>query len=173
MLIAMAGLPGSGKSTLAARLAGALKGQVLDKDRVRTCLFRPEDVEYSREQDDFCMDVLYRTAAFLLRRDAGRSVLIDGRPFAYPDQVEALAQFARREKLALKWIECVCSDETARQRLEACGAQADHPAANRSYALYLALKAVREPLPEPKCIVNTERGLEECLQRCLEYLRFE
>lgn len=60
MIIAMAGLPGVGKSTLARALAARLDAVVLDKDRIRASLFPPSHVDYSRDQDDFCIDVMYR-----------------------------------------------------------------------------------------------------------------
>jgi predicted kinase len=64
MLIAMAGLPGTGKSTLAHHLAHALAAIVLDKDVIRAALFPPAWVEYSTEQDDFCMSVMFRVSAY-------------------------------------------------------------------------------------------------------------
>ena len=62
MLILMAGLPGTGKSTLSRALATDLGGIVIDKDQIRAALFSPPDIEYSTEQDDFCMAVMLKVA---------------------------------------------------------------------------------------------------------------
>ena len=50
MLVALAGLPATGKTSLAGQLAARLPGLVLDKDRIRSCLFPPEEVAYSAGQ---------------------------------------------------------------------------------------------------------------------------
>src|SRR5262249_29158725 len=128
MIVLMAGLPGSGKSTLAREIAARTSGIVLSKDGIRHALFAPDDVEYSTEQDDFCMKVLYQTAAFLLQRDPRRLVIVDGRPFAKRAQIEQAVQFA--EGLSQPWrlLECVCSEKRALERLSSAS---EHPAANR------------------------------------------
>ena len=74
MLVLMAGLPGTGKSTLSRMLAAELGGTVIDKDQVRASLFAPPDIEYSTEQDDFCMAVMLKVAGYLLRKDPVRLV---------------------------------------------------------------------------------------------------
>jgi predicted kinase len=60
MLIVMAGLPGTGKSTLAQQMAHALSGTVLDKDTSRAVFFPPALLEYTTEQDDFCMSIVFQ-----------------------------------------------------------------------------------------------------------------
>jgi predicted kinase len=82
MLILMAGLPGTGKSTLARALAADLGGTILNKDEIRAALFTPRDVEYSSEQDEFCMRVMLKVAGYLFRKDPGRKVFLDGRTFS-------------------------------------------------------------------------------------------
>ena len=81
MLIAMAGLPGTGKSTLAARLAEALGGVVLDKDRVRAALFPPPALDYSAAQDGIAVAAIYRAAAHLHTTAPGLAVILDGQTF--------------------------------------------------------------------------------------------
>jgi predicted kinase len=78
VIVAMAGLPGAGKSTLAGALATQLHAVVLDKDRIRAGLFPPSNVGYTDDQNDFCVDVMYRTAEWLLRRDRAAVVILDG-----------------------------------------------------------------------------------------------
>lgn len=171
MLIAMAGLPGTGKSTLAQQIAHALSGAVLDKDMIRAVLFPPALLEYSNEQDDFCMSILFQTAGYILRKDPRQHVILDGRTFSHRYQVEAVKEVAGRLKTQLKIIECICSDEVARQRLRDVGtAGRKHVAGNRDYALYQAIKARFEEIVEPKLLVNTEDEPQRCLEQCLTYI---
>ena len=175
MLIAMAGLPGTGKSFLANALAarlgalpGAVPAVVLDKDRLRAAIFPPQEIEYSSAQDDFCMDLLYQSAGYLLAK--GRSVILDGRTYTRQAQVRALCDFARRSGADLKVIECVCAEDIACQRLFKDAAEGSHPAANRGPEMYRRIKAQAEPLTVPRQVVDTAQALETCLATCLQYL---
>jgi predicted kinase len=169
LLVAMMGLPGCGKTTLARQIAAALPAIILDKDTVRAALFPPTEIEYSTQQDDFCLNVMQQTAAYLL--DKGRTVIIDGRPFSKRYQVDDLVDFCHKGLYPLKIIECVCSDENARQRLEADIADHRHLAGNRTFAMYLATKAKAEAIVIPHLVVNTDRPLDICLAVCLRYIR--
>jgi adenylylsulfate kinase len=171
MLIAMAGLPGTGKSTLAERLRHLLGGVVLNKDRVREVLFPPPVLDYSTEQNDLSMKAIYSATGHILRTSPGSVVLLDGRTFLRSAQVADLLALGAAGGLAPRIIECVCADEVARQRLESDQARGGHPAGNRTYALYLELKAAAEPLTIPHLVIDTGKPLEECVQRCLDYLR--
>lgn len=172
MLVALAGLPGTGKSTLAYHMAHALAALVLDKDVIRAALFPPAWVEYSTEQDDFCMSVMFQVSAYVLRKDPHQPVILDGRTFSRRYQVMALKRFAEELQTPLRIIECISSDGTARQRLEkAASGQKRHLAENRDYALYLEIKERFEPIDEPKLVVNTDEDLARCLDRCLSYVR--
>src|ERR1700680_4313064 len=117
MLIAMAGLPGTGKSTLGHQLADACAGIALDKDATRAALFPIELIEYSTRQDDFCMSILFQVASYVIRNHPSQDVILDGRTFSRRYQVAALEHVARELDVQIKIIECMCSDETARQRL--------------------------------------------------------
>ena len=167
-LIALAGLPASGKSTIARELARALPGALLDKDVIRAALFAPGDIEYSPVQDDFCMEIMLQAARYLSAK--GRHVLLDGRPFSKRYQVERLAAFARDNRLPLKLIEAVCPDDVVRARLEQDIDQGTHPARNRTYAMYLQVKAQAEPITLPRLVIDTTRPLEELVTACLEYI---
>jgi predicted kinase len=162
MLILMAGLPGTGKSTLSRALAAELGGTIIDKDRVRAALFDPPDVEYSTEQDEFCMRVMLKVAGYLFRKDPARKVFLDGRTFSRNYQLARATGYANA--LAQPWriLECVCSEETARKRLEH---DASHPAANRDYALYLQVKARFEEITLPKTLIDSDQPLEICVQQ--------
>lgn len=166
MIVMMAGLPGTGKSTLARALSERVNGAVLDKDEIRQALFAPGDIEFSTSQDDFCMEVMLATAGYLLRKDPSRIVFLDGRPFSRRYQLERVMEYASR--LAQPWriLECVCSEETARRRIE----EQEHPAANRDFALYLRVKGRFEEIEFAKTVVDMERPLEKSVEEGLKSL---
>ena len=157
----MAGLPGSGKSTLSRALATELGGTVLDKDQIRAALFPPDDVEYSTEQDDFCMGIMLKAAGYIFRKDASRKVFLDGRTFSRKYQLDRATGFA--EALGQPWriLECVCSEETARGRL---AKDPGHLAANRDFDLYLKVKAQFEEITLPKTVIDTDQPVEMSIQ---------
>lgn len=167
MIILMAGLPGTGKSAVARELSARLNGTILSKDTIRHTLFEQRDVEYSTEQDDFCMDVMLETAGYILGKHADRTVILDGRTFSKRYQIERVIRFAERLQQPWRIFECVCSDETARQRLDA---QQDHPAGNRNYDLYLRVRREFEDIRFSKTLLNTDQALQQCVEQALEAL---
>jgi predicted kinase len=171
MLIALAGLPGTGKSRLGRALAAELPGIVLDKDTIRATLFPPGDIEYSTEQDDFCLAIMLQVADYLRRKDPHKIIILDGRPFARRYQRAELVTFTDTHGAALAIIECVCSDETARRRLERDVATTSHVASNRTYALYQTLKAHFEPIEESRLVVDTDQDMRIYLALALDYVR--
>lgn len=169
MLVAMAGLPGTGKSTLARALAPRLSGVVLDKDHLRAQVFPPSYVDYSWEQDDFCVELLCRTAGWLLDRDSTTVVLLDGCTFTRPEQVDLLHRL-RVEHDDFSLVECSCPDSVALDRLQRDQSDGTHVARNRSAELYRSLQDEAAPVPEPKLVLDTARPVEQCVQQCLEHL---
>ncbi len=168
MIILLAGLPGSGKSTLARELTSRTDGRVLSKDEIRHALFLPQEIEYSSRQDDFCVGVMLETAAYLLRQDSSRMIFLDGRPFSRRYQIKNVLTAAKELHQPWHILECVCSEETAQQRLET---EPSHRAGNRDYKLYLEVKARFEAITMPKMVINTDQPLEVCVHQALAALR--
>lgn len=167
MLVLMAGLPGTGKSTLARALAAELQGTVIGKDEVRAALFSPADIEYSTQQDDFCMAVMLKVAGYLFRKDPARIVLLDGRTFSQAYQIRRVTGYA--EALGQPWriLECSCREETARERL---ASDRSHVAGNRDFNLYLQVKERFESITAPKIVIDTDQPLEESLAKAKNFL---
>ena len=161
MLIVMAGLPGTGKSTLSRALAAKLGGTVIDKDQVRAALFSPPDIEYSTEQDDFCMAVMLKVAGYLFRKDPRRIVFLDGRTFSQTYQLKRAKGFAEAVGQAWRILECTCSELAARRRLRD---DSNHLAADRNFDLYLKVKSRFEEITFPKTLIDTDQPLESCIQ---------
>ncbi|MGH3801741.1 MAG: AAA family ATPase [Pseudonocardiaceae bacterium] len=173
MIVQLAGLPGTGKTTLATELAHRLDGQalLLDKDRVRHALFGAKHTFYTREQDDFCVRTMFRTAAWYLHRAPSPVVIFDGRTCSRAYQLTQVRRFAARVRQPLRLIECVCAETTIEQRLHTDAVRGTHPATNRDMGLYRRLKASAEEIPDPKLRLDTQAPLPECADRALDYLR--
>jgi predicted kinase len=161
MLVLMAGLPGTGKSTLSRALATDLHGTVLDKDQIRAALFPSSDIEYSTEQDDFCMGIMLKVAGYIFRKNPARLIFLDGRTFSRRYQLDRATGFAHAISQPWRIIECICSEEAARERLAFDSA---HLAANRDFNLYLEVKARFEEITLPKTVIDTDQPLESCIR---------
>jgi adenylylsulfate kinase len=171
MLIAMAGLPGTGKSAIAAALEKRLHALLLSKDDIRAQLFPRETINFSREQDDLCMEVIFVMAKYLLKTDPEQTIIIDGRTFSRSYQVEHLLSRAESLKVKPVIIECICEDIVAEQRLENDLQAGVHPAENRTYKLYQELKEKAEPIRAERLVLDTgKQPLERSLERCIVFL---
>lgn len=171
MIVLLAGLPGTGKSTLARELAANTSGRVLSKDAIRHAIFTSNEIEYSSRQDDFCVGLMLETAGYLLGRDPALTVFLDGRPFSRRYQIENV--LAAADSLQQPWriLECVCSEETARRRIESDAASGSHPAGNRGYQLYLEVRARFEAIIFPKTMIDTDQALDVCIRLAMDTLK--
>lgn len=169
MIIAMAGLPGAGKTTLANALRAywaPRRAVVLSKDRIRAELFSSEDIEYSIDQDDLCMDVVFRVAEFLIRRNPDRPVILDGRTFSKASQRVPVVALSERTGVPLFWVSCVCADSAALARIVQDAASGSHLAANRTPELYWKLKEAVEPITQQHLIIETDQNsVQACLNK--------
>jgi predicted kinase len=161
MLILMAGLPGSGKSTLSRALAADLGGTVLDKDVIRATLFAPADIEFSTEQDEFVMRIMLKVTGYIFRKDPTRYVFLDGRTFSRSYQLKRATGYADAIGQPWRILECVCSEASAKERLN--GADA-HLAANRNFKLYLEVKARFEEIVLSKTVIDTDQPPSTCVE---------
>jgi predicted kinase len=171
MIVLMAGLPGTGKSALAHELAGRTRGRVMSKDEIRHAIFRPEEIEYSTRQDDYCLQVMLETAAYLLARDPARVIFLDGRTFSRSYQIDNVIRSAASMQQPWRILECVCSEETARRRLAADAEAGAHPASNRDLQLYIEVKSRFESITHAKTVIDTDLPLESCIRQAVAGLR--
>ena len=171
MIVLMAGLPGTGKSTLARELALQTNGRVIGKDEIRSALFAADEIEYSTRQDDFCMQIMLQLAGFLLDRLSNQTIFLDGRTFSQRYQIENVKNAAAELHQSWRIIECVCSPEVAKQRLEEQLTAASHPARNRDFQLYLEVCSRFEAIDPPKTTIDTDKALPACVEQALAALR--
>ncbi|CRK55229.1 FIG00663619: hypothetical protein [Alloactinosynnema sp. L-07] len=171
MIIALAGLPGVGKTTLAEQLASHMPGALLlRKDAVRHALFGTEHTTYTRDQDDHCVQVLFATAVWQWLRIPDTTVVLDGRTWLAPGQVEDLRAFAATHQQPLLLLECVCPVDVAHARLAVDQLHGHHPAANRTPQLHQDLAATAVPITGPKLLLDTGKPVATNLDIVLRHL---
>src|SRR4051812_39899212 len=113
---------------------------------------------------------MLETAGHLLSRDPARVIFLDGRPFSRRFQIENVLAAAASLHQPWRILECVCSEETVRRRLEADAKDGRHPAGNRDFALYLEVKARFETIMHPKVVIDTGLTLHECAALAMQKL---
>jgi adenylylsulfate kinase len=96
---------------------------------------------------------------------------LDGRTFSRRYQIDNVVAAAMRMHQPLCILECACSEESARSRLEADAAGGHHPAGNRDWQLFLEVKSRFEAIIQPKTVIDTDQPLESCVERALTALR--
>lgn len=124
-------------------------------------------MDYTDDQNDFCVDVMYRTAQWLLRCDRASVVILDGCTYTRAHQIAGLRQMAADLSEPLRLIECTCDDPLALARIADDG---NHLAGNRNAALYRRLQAAAQAITGPKLLIDTGRPLPSCVADCLAYV---
>jgi len=171
MLIVLAGLPGVGKSTLAQALAKRLDAFVLDKDSIRDAIFPASEVDYSDPQNALATDVVYMVAGYILERRPDTRLILDGKPFSQEAQRMAARGLAVRTGSDFRLIHCVAPDDLVRQRLEEESARnPQNAAADRTFAKYLRIKEIFEPITMPHLVVDTAHSLKDEVEVCARYV---
>jgi predicted kinase len=171
MIIALAGLPGVGKTTLAKQLTSHIPGALLlRKDTVRHALFGTEHTTYTRDQDDHCIQILFATAVWQWLHAPATTVVLDGRTWLAPGQIEDLRAFAATHQQPLLLLECVCPIDVAHARLAADHQHGLHPAANRTPRLHQELAATAVPITAPKLLLDTGNSVATNLDIVLRHL---
>ena len=160
--MALAGLPGTGKTALARALAGLDSSLVvLNKDELRLVLL-PGRAAYDEADNDFVVGAALQAAAYLLSRGKATLVVLDGRTFTRRSQREQVAEFCLGLGIRLVWVELVCADDIALERIRAD--QGAHPAADRDAALYRRLLEAAEPFDADLRIDTAEMSPSEAAQ---------
>ncbi len=106
------------------------------------------------------MRIMLKVAGYIFRKDASRRAFLDGRTFSRRYQLDRATGFAAAIGQPWRILECVCSEQAARQRIES---DAQHVAANRDFELYLKVKARFEEIRLPKTVINTDQPLSQCV----------
>ena len=165
----MAGLPGTGKTALAEALVSRLGGIVLSKDKVRVALFPAGAINYSSDQNDFCISVILMAAQRIAAAGNVPFVFFDGRTFSRVRHVAEVVEAAAEATADYSILHLFCPDELALERIGQ--SQGEHLAGNRNAGLYWEVKSRFEPIMLPKLNVDTSRPLEECVEQCVAYLK--
>lgn len=166
--VILAGLPGTGKTALAEALAQRIGGVVLSKDAVRASVFAPEEIDYSRAQNDYVMSLILKDAQRIARERSQAFVFLDGRTFSRAQEVEQVVRAAAECGADVRTLHLHCPESLALQRISRDLGK--HVAADRDAELYFRIAAQFEPITLPKLDVDTSLGLEECVEQCVGYL---
>ncbi len=174
MIVALAGLPGSGKSFLAEEIIRRYPHFALfNKDVVRQTLFPEALTDFSSEQNDLCMKIIFQAAAYLISKDSRQVVFIDGRTFSVSSQVDAVIVASKEIGTPCRFVQCVCSEETARERI--VKGKEGHLAKNRDMDLYYSLKEKTDPLKVSHLRLETDDPalLDERIDRVITFISAE
>ncbi|GMR05266.1 MAG: bifunctional aminoglycoside phosphotransferase/ATP-binding protein [Thermodesulfobacteriota bacterium] len=171
MMVVVRGLSGTGKSTVAGALSSRTGFTLLSSDRIRRELAGLAASErapapfkegiYSPEFTAKTYDELLKRAAALLA--SGRPVILDA-TFPAPARIERALEAALSAGAFFHLVECACSDELARERMEKRRAQdAGKVVSDADWGVYVKQKKGFEPWPGPALKLDTARPLEELI----------
>jgi predicted kinase len=167
MLIALAGLQGAGKSTFARALGHSLRAIVLSVDPIEAALLR---AGIERAQPTGLAAYLVAAAIAERHLELGLTTLVDASNYVEPAR-QMWRDLAEQQCVPLRWIEIVCTDETAhRERVEARGV---HIAGFYAvtWADVLRRKTETEPWTDDRLVLDTAAPADANLARALAYLQ--
>lgn len=175
LVIAVGGLAGTGKSTLAGAVADSLGAELLRTDTIRqetfgksvndsgvdAGIYRPE----ARQQ---VYDELFTRATAWHRH--GVPVVLDG-TFSTVAGIQEAKRVATHLRSRFLAVECVCSPQVARQRIERRLAEGRDASEVRP-ELHAVQRSRWEPRPEsiPQIQVDTEQPLAEQVRQVVQTL---
>ena len=179
-LLICSGMVGTGKSTVAQELAQRSGFALLSSDLVRKALAgipasehrweRFESGMYSADFTRRTYDELFRRAKELLRE--GRSVILDA-SFRKAQEREKARALADESGAQIYVLECVCSEEEVKARLEIRLLQGGSPSDGR-WEIYLEQKGIVEPVAEvPRfrhLVLDTTASSQQAVALLLEQL---
>ena len=107
------------------------------------------------------MAIMLKVAGWIFRKDCRRRVFLDGRTFSRHYQLKRATGYAQAVGQEWRILECVCSEQTARDRM---ANDLLHLAANRNFDLYMQVKARFEEITLAKTVIDTDQPIENCIQ---------
>lgn len=170
MILLLAGLPGVGKTHLARTLAPTLGATILNRDAIRDAIFLPQDLDYSARQNHIATRTLLEVAEFLLARDPGRVLLLDGRPMSRASQIDQVAQIAARTGHDLRILHCVAPPEVIAQRLHAELSSPTVAPVDDRLTKTIGIARDFEPIVRPHLVVDTTQPVEDAVARIRQWL---
>jgi adenylylsulfate kinase len=111
--------------------------------------------------------MMLAAAEYLLRKNRGLHVYLDGRTFSRTYQLRPAVGLAERLSIPWRILHCVCSDEVAQRRLQRGG---HHLARNRNFGLYKRMQASFQPIAFEHLTINTDGPMNESLALAAAYL---
>lgn len=156
MLVLVCGLPGSGKSTVAKAVNERLSGELLRTDEIRKAIF--DKPEYTEEEKEFVYVQAEKLVEIWLMR--GKNVIMDG-TFYRNALRKRFIGIAKRLKVPVKIIECVCSEKAVEKRV---GCRARDPS-DADFCVYRKVKSQWEPIKEKHITVDTMWEMKKVLEK--------
>ena len=151
-LILVCGLPGTGKSTVSKAIAEKTGAVLFNTDVVRKELFpRPA---YTQEEKDLVYRMLFEMAEKFLKQS--KNVVLDG-TFYKKELRSRVKAIAQRNKSGFAIIEVVCSEKTAKCRLD--DRAKSESLSDADFCVYRKIREQFEPIREKHFVVDTGKDV--------------
>jgi predicted kinase len=151
-LILVCGLPGTGKSTVSKAIAERTKALLFNTDVVRKELFsRPA---YTQEEKDLVYKMLFEMAEKFLKQS--KNIVLDG-TFYKEELRSRVKEIAQRNRSAFAIVEVVCSEKTAKRRLDERAKS--ESLSDADFCVYRKIREQFEPIREKHFVVDTGKNV--------------